>query len=66
MKKTKFINRQVLLDLRKVQIDANRAIKDDEIDLMSLPYGVCEYIRLANLAMSVLEDLDGIVFKEVK
>lgn len=66
MKKTKSINRRVLLDLRRIQIDANMAIKDDGVDLGSLPYGVYEYIRLANLAMSVLEDLDGVVFKETK
>ena len=43
-------------ELRALQIQVNRMMKDEEISMLSLPTPVIEYIRLANMAMTVLED----------
>lgn len=43
-------------ELRALQIQVNRMMNNEEISMLSLPTPVIEYIRLANMAMTVLED----------
>jgi hypothetical protein len=52
----KKITKKQVKELRALQIQVNRMMKDEEISMLSLPTPVIEYIRLANMAMTVLED----------
>lgn len=52
----KKITKNQVKELRALQIQVNRMMKDEEISMLSLPTPVIEYIRLANMAMTVLED----------
>ena len=50
------ITKKAVKELREIQIKANIGLKDEGISTLALPWPVCEYIRLANLAMTILED----------
>lgn len=50
------ITKEKVKELREIQIKANIGLKDEGISTLDLPWPVCEYIRLANLAMTILED----------
>ena len=50
------ITKKQVLALRAIQIAANKSMRAEGISELSLPYPVAEYIRLANLAMTILED----------
>ena len=52
----KKITKKQVKTLRAMQIQVNRMMKDEGISTLSLPTPVTEYIRLANMAMTVLED----------
>ena len=54
--KMKKITKSQVSALRAIQIAANKSMRAEGISELSLPYPVTEYIRLANLAMTVLED----------
>jgi hypothetical protein len=53
------VSKTVVAELREIQIAVNKAMKDEGISPLALPPPVAEYIRLANLAMTVLEDAIG-------
>lgn len=53
------ITKKLVKSLREIQIAANRGMREEGISAFDLPEPVREYIRLANLAMTALEDSVG-------